>query len=330
MPISSHLEPSVKSFLAFINAHPGPKLHELSPADARTAFLALQLAVDVPKLPAAVEDRTIPGGPHGKTDIRIFRPQGSAQPLPVLVYLHGGGWVIGEAEGYDRAMREIAAGANIAVVFVSYMRAPEAKAPALAEECYAAVEYVAKNGPALNLDSSRLAVGGDSAGGNLTAVVTQLARQFGGPKIALQILINPGVDFLADDESIHSFSEGYFLTGDSMRWFGAHYLSGSPISPTDPIVSPARAPLDQLRGLPPAVVLTAEFDPLRDQGEAYAAKLMEAGVEVNGVRYLGTIHGFTALNALYRSAGSRAASAQVNDALRPAFARPAAQHTTAD
>lgn len=330
MALSNHLEPTVKSFLQLVNSHPGPKLHELPPDEARNVFRYLQLSVEVPKPPVDIEDRTIPAGPSGKIEIRIVRPQGSTQVMPVVVYLHGGGWVIGDAEGYDRVIREIAAGADAAVVFVSYSRAPEAKAPIALEECYSAMKYIADNGPALNLDSSRLVVAGDSAGGNLSAVVSQLAKQRGGPKIALQVLINPAVDFVADDDSIRSFSQEYFLTADDMHWFGGHYLGGSAIKPTDPLASPGRAPVEQLRGLPPAVILTAEFDPLREQGEAYAHKLLEAGVEVSAIRYLGTIHGFTAFNPLFRSVGSRAASAHVNDALRRAFAKPAAQATTAD
>lgn len=330
MAISNHLEPTVKAFLQFINSQPGPKLHELPVDSARAVFLHLQNAFEAPKPPADIADTTIPTGPSGKVSIRIVRPKGISHALPVVVYLHGGGWVIGEAEGYDRVIREIAAGADAAVVFVSYTRAPEGKAPVAAEECYAVVKYVSENGSALNLDSSRIAVAGDSAGGNLSAVVAQLAQQRGGPKIALQVLINPGLDFTANDESTRAFSEEYFLTGDAMRWFGALYLGGSSTKPTDTIVSPGLAPIDQLRGLPPAVILTAEFDPLREQGEAYARKLYEGGVEVNAVRYLGTIHGFTALNALFRSAGSRAASAHVNDALRRAFAQPSAKSTTAD
>jgi acetyl esterase len=330
MAISSYLEPSVKSFLQFINSYPGAKLHELPVDQAREAFRHLQVSVEEPKPAVESEDRTIPVGPSGQVPIRVARPKGSAGPLPVVVYLHGGGWVIGEAEGYDRVIREIAVGTPAAVVFVEYTRAPEAKAPQLAQECYAAVKYIAENDTALRLDSSRLAEAGDSAGGNLSAVVAQLAKQRGGPKMALQVLINPAVDFLADDESLRSFGDEYFLTAPAMRWFGKLYLEGSGIGPADPMVSPARAPLEQLRGLPPAIILTAEFDPLRDQGEAYARRLLDAGVEVSAVRYLGTIHGFTALNALFHSAGSRAASAHVNDALRRAFAKPAFQATTAD
>jgi len=323
MPVSDALEPSVKAFLQFINSQPGPRLHELPVAEARAVFRHLQAAFETPKPPADIEDHTIPAGPSGSIPIRIARPKANSQPLPVVVYFHGGGWVLGEAEGYDRVIREIAAGANAAVVFVSYTRAPEAKAPIAAEECYAAVKYIAENARALNLDSSRMAVAGDSAGGNLSAVVAQLAQQRGGPKIALQVLINPAVDLVADDESMRSFAQEYFLTADAMHWFGRLYLEGSNIKPTDPIVSPGRAPIEQLPGLPPAVILTAEYDPLRDQGEAYARKLLEAGVEVSAVRYLGTIHGFTAINALFSSGSSRSASALVNDALRRAFARDA-------
>jgi acetyl esterase len=313
------LEPDSKKLLDFLNNSGQKEIEQLTVEEARQLFSTLQQFSAQPLPGADIEDRTILCGQAGVLPIRIIRPQGNRQRLPVVLYFHGGGWVLGAKEDFDRAMREIAAGSGAAVVFVEYSRAPEAKFPIAVEECYAAARYIAENGAALNLDSARLAVAGDSAGGNLSAVVAQLAKQRGGPAIALQALINPATDATSDMPSVREFAEGYFLSLEAMKWFGKQYFK-DPAEPRDPKASPLLASLDELRGLPPAVVITSEFDPLRDQGEAYARKLSEAGVAVAAVRYLGTIHGFTILNALANTPSSRSAVAFICAHLGHAFA----------
>jgi acetyl esterase len=323
------LEPDSKKLLDFLNNSGQKEIEQLTAEEARQLLSTLQQFGEQPLPAADIEDRTIPCGQLALSaakgqalPIRIIRPPGNRQRLPAVLYFHGGGWVLGAKEDFDRAVREIAVGSGAAVVFVEYSRAPEAKFPIAVEECYAAAKYIAENGAALNLDAARLAVAGDSAGGNLSAVVAQLAKQRGGPAIALQVLINPATDATSDTPSVRDFAEGYFLTLEAMKWFGRQYFK-DPAEPRDPKASPLLATLDELRGLPPAVVITSEFDPLRDQGEAYARKLSEAGVAVAAVRYLGTIHGFTILNALANTASSRSAVAFINAHLKHAFAEAA-------
>ena len=320
MPSSrSGLDPANRAFLEALESQGRLRVEELPVDAARALFLTLQ-SFPARKLPSDIDDRVLPVGPSGQISIRIVRPRGGEQPLPVVMYFHGGGFVLGDKESFDWVVREIANGAGAAVVFVEYSRAPEAKYPVAVEEAYAATKYVAENGAALNLDSSRIAVAGDSAGGNLAAVTALLAKERRGPKLVYQVLLNPATDMASETPSLHEFGEGYFLTESAMKWFGRQYLS-EPADTRKPTASPLRATPGQLEGLPPALVITSEFDPLRDQGEAYAQKLAEAGVRVTAVRYLGTVHGFPVLNALAESAPTQSVIAQTNELLRRAFAR---------
>lgn len=325
--LNSGLEPGSKQLLEFLNSAYSKEIEDMTVEEARQALLMLQRIGPQTVPEADVEDRTIGGGPSGRIGLRIVQPRGNTQRLPVVMYFHGGGWVLGDKEGFDRVVREIANAIPAAVVFVDYARAPESKFPAGLEECYAATKYIAENGLAMNLDPSRLAVAGDSAGGNFATVVARLAKERGGPAIAMQVLYNPATDASSNTPSMQEFAEGYFLTFKAMKWFGGHYLN-SPEERFDPRVSPLLASLDQLRGLSPAVVITSEFDVLRDQGEAYARKLVEAGVPVAAVRYLGTIHGFTILNALANTPSARSAMAMANEHLRSAFAEQGKQMRT--
>jgi acetyl esterase len=251
---------------------------------ATAAFIDLQPpAEDV----ADVKDRAIPG-PAGDIPVRIYTPSGDL-PHGVLVYFHGGGWVIGDIETVDRPCRQIANAAGVTVVSVDYRLAPEHVQPAAFDDCYAATAWVAEHAEELGVDASRLAVGGDSAGGHLAAAVSLAARDRGGPAIAFQLLIYPVVDFDWTSPSITDNGEGYLLGRATMQWFWAHYL-GATDPADDPYAFPLRAP--DLSGLPPAFVATAEFDPLRDEGEAYARRLREAGNDVTAQRYDGMIHGF--------------------------------------
>ena len=249
-----------------------------------------------------------------------MRPKGSTGALPVVMYFHGGGWVLGDVETHDRLIREIANGAHAAVVFVDYSRPPEARYPVAIEEAYAATKWVSENGKTINVDCSRLAVAGDSVGGNMAAVVTLLAKQRGGPQIHFQVLFYPVTDADFDTPSYQQFAEGYFLTREAMKWFWDHYAPDVAIR-TQSTASPLRATIDQLRGLPPALVINGECDVLRDEGEAYARKLIQAGVHVTALRYMGTIHDFVMLNAITDTPAARGAIAQANDALRKVFTK---------
>jgi acetyl esterase len=313
------IEPATRKFLDSINAQTGPAIYEIPVAQGRAAFTSLQ-AVPVKKLPVDIEDRTIPGGPTGEVGIRILRPKGAKETLPAVVYTHGAGWVFGDKDIYDRLMRELANGANAAVVFVDFTRSPEARYPVAIEQSYAAVKYVAEHATALKLDASRLAVAGDSVGGNMTTAVTMMAKERGGPKIGFQVLFYPVTDANFDTPSYRQFPTGHFLTLGAMKWFWDQYLPDH-AKRKAPTASPLQASLEQLRGLPPALVINGEFDVLRDEGEAYAHKLIEAGVKVTAVRFHGTIHDFVLLNAIAETPATRGAIALACDTLRTFFSK---------
>src|SRR5262249_5015142 len=274
----------------------------------------------VEKQPAQLEDRTIPAGPPGRLKLRIFRPEANSGRLPVGMYFYGGGWGLGGAGTHHYSIREVTNGCGAAVVFVEYSRSPEARYPVAVEECYAATQWVAQHGSEMNLDSSRLAVAGDSAGGNMATVVCLLAGQRGGPEIAGQVLIYPATGHVFDAASFRDFATGYFLTRETSQWFWQQYTGGAAVE-NEPTACPLVATLDQLKNMPPALVITGECDVLRDEGEAYARKLTQAGVPVTCTRYLGAIHGFVGINALADSPAARAARAQVNAMLRETLAR---------
>jgi len=306
------LDPTLKAVLEQMSAGGAPKLHEMGPEEARSFYASMQLpAPDVPL--ASVEDRSIPG-PGGEIPIRIYKPEGPG-PLPALLYFHGGGWVIGSIETHDASCRELAAKAGCAVVSVEYRLAPEHRYPAAAEDCYAATCWLAEQGSAVGIDPERLAAGGDSAGGNLTAVVAQMARDRGGPQLRLQLLLYPVTDTDFERPSYVENGEGYLLEAVAMKWFFDHYAP-EPGQRREAYCSPLRA--TDLAGLPPALVITAEFDPLRDEGEAYADGLKAAGVPTTQTRYDGMTHGFFGMGAIVE--GAREAVDQAAAALREALA----------
>lgn len=306
------LDPQAQALLDQFNAMGGPPLNALSPVDARLAAKALAGLSGQTEPVAKVEDRTIPG-PAGELPVRIYTPEGSGS-FPVVVFFHGGGWVIGDLDIQDGPCRTLCNAACCIVVSVDYRLAPEHKFPAAAEDCYAATKWVAANAASLNADATRIAVGGDSAGGNLTAVVAQMARDRGGPNLVFQLLVYPVTDGACDTASYQQNADGYLLTKDMMLWFWDHY-TGSGADRRHPQASPLRT--QSLCGLAPALVITAEFDPLRDEGEAYAARLRDAGVPVQLTRYNGMIHGFFGMGSLIDQA--KTAIAQAADALRSAF-----------
>jgi acetyl esterase len=275
------------------------------------------------KQPAQLEDRTITTG-LGSVKLRIFRPECSAVRLPVVMYFHGGGWVLGDADTYDYLMRELTNGTGAAVVFVEYSRSPEARYPVALEECYAATKWVAGHGNDLGLNGAQIAVAGDSAGGNLATAVCLLAAQRGGPDIAAQVLIYPATGSDFNSPSFQEFATGYFLTKGTSQWFWKQYTGGQTVE-HEPTACPLQATADQLKDLPRALIIAGECDVLRDEGEAYARKLMEAGVPVTCTRYLGAIHGFMGINALADTPAARGARAQVNAMLREALSVKAGQ-----
>lgn len=302
----------------FIDSLAGaPPIYTLSPCDARSVLTRAQ-SIPVGKPSAEIEDMDLPIGPTGSVPIRIVRPAGSAGLLPVVMYFHGGGWVLGDRDTHDRLVREIAVGAQAAVVFVDYARSPEARYPVAIEQAYAATRYVADHAADLRIDPLRLAVAGDSVGGNMVAAVTLMAKQRRGPTIAFQVLFYPVTDAGFNTPSYGRFADGPWLTKRAMQWFWDAYLP-DPAARKQPTATPLTASLDQLAGLPEALVITDENDVLRDEGEAYARKLSDAGVRVISVRYNGTIHDFVMLNALADTPAVRGAIAQAVGALRRAL-----------
>ena len=309
------LEPEAQVF-AEAMAKP-PFLFTLGPQKGRIVLDEVQSG-QVSTLPIDIEDLTVDDGPSEQVTLRIMRPQHALATLPVIVYLHGAGWVFGSTQTHDRLMRELAVGAGAAVVFPEYRLSPEARYPTALEECYSAVQWVAECGREHGMDPERLAVAGDSVGGNMAAAVTLLSRERGGPDIALQLLFYPVTDAAFDTASYHQFAEGYHLRRDAMIWFWDQYTR-NPGERHEITASPLRASIEQLKGLPPALVITAEADVLRDEGEAYANKLREAGVRVTAVRFQGTIHDFVMLNALANTAATRGATALATAWLREGF-----------
>ena len=310
------LDPQVKAVIELVAKSGRPAYHTLSPKDARQLFLETRPASTPTPPEIGSVKNVVAETPQGAIPLRVYRPAGvpATTPLPAYVYFHGGGWVIGDLETHDVLCRQLTAASGASVISVDYRLAPEHKFPAAADDAWSATRWVVAHAGELGLDGRRLAVGGDSAGGNLAAVVALMARDAGGPAIALQVLIYPVTDVMAETRSYNDFAEGYMLTRDSMRWFTAHYLT-SKDDARDWRVSPLRAP--SLAGLPPALIVTAGFDPLRDEGEIYAGRLRDAGGTVDYVCYGGMIHGFVGMGKLIDTA-QRAVSL-IGGSLRQAF-----------
>lgn len=313
----NRLERNTCAFLDNLQQKAGPPIYTLSPYDARAVLSGLQASIPVKKLPADIENRTISCGPDGKDiSITMVRPPNSSNETPpVIMFFHGGGWILGGFDTHDRLVREIANNANAAIVFVNYTPSPEAKYPVSLEQSYAATKWVAENGQIINVDSSRLAVVGDSVGGNMVAAFTLLAKQRGGPKVDFQVLFYPVTDASFETSSYMKYQEGYWLTREAMKWFWDNYTSNQ-TNRKEPTVSPLQASIEQLKGLPPALVINGENDVLCDEGEEYARKLLEAGVRVTAVRYHGTIHDFVMLNAITDDPAPRGAIEQASHMLK--------------
>ena len=302
-------DPEVTEFLKLADEANLPPIESLTPAEAREGMLVGTMALGTPERVHEIEDRHIPG-PAGPIPIRIYRPRAAAG-LPIVVFFHGGGWVVGNIDTHDGLCRALANHADALVVSVDYRLAPEHPHPAAVDDAYAATSWVAEQAAALGGDSRRMAVAGDSAGGNLSAVVAQLARDRGGPRLALQVLIYPVTDCDLDSASYLALADGYYLTRAAMRWFWELYVPQA-ANRALPTASPLRA--SSLAGLPPALVITAEYDPLVDEGEAYARRLTQAGVATTLTRYPGMIHGFARRLKLFTQA--RAALEEMSAAVR--------------
>lgn len=309
------LDPQAQAVIDATNALGFPPAYTISAQEARANFKKRPQPVG-PEV-AKVDSRNIPG-PGGDIPVRIYTPEGTG-PFPILAWYHGGGWVVGDLNSADASARHLCVGAKCVVVSVDYRLAPETKFPGASDDCYAATVWAAENAASINGDASRLAVGGDSAGGNLAAAISLMSADRNGPAIAMQLLVYPVTDRKFDNASYADNAKGYGLEQETMRWYWDHYLA-TDADAANPYAAPEQA--TSLAGQPPALVITAEFDPLRDEGEAYGKRLQEAGVETTISRYDGMIHGFFAtIGVVDKSAEVMAES---TTALKAAFARAAA------
>lgn len=309
------LEPEAAQFAKDTDSP--PFLFQLPPAEGRKTVDEVQSSeIDKPDIDE--EWITVEGGPTGQVKARIVKPAGATATLPVIFYIHGAGWVFGNAHTHDNLVRELAVGAEAAVVFPEYDLSPEAKYPTAIEQNYAAAQWVFTRGAENGLDASRFAAVGDSVGGNMTAVLTLMAKDRGDIDITQQVLLYPVTNANFDTGSYHQFAEHYFLAREGMQWFWDQYTDND-AQREEIYASPLRATTEQLRGLPSALVITAEADVLRDEGEAYAAKLREAGVPVTQVRFGGIIHDFMMLHALRPTHAATAAIKLAQDTLRAAL-----------
>lgn len=306
------LDPQAKVILDLLNAAGPIDTAALAPEQMRAVMDTMTLPGE-PTAVGGTEDREVPG-PAGGIPVRLYTPPGNG-PFPILAYFHGGGFVIGGLETHDGTCRDLCDATGCVVVSVDYRLAPEHPFPAAPDDCYAVTAWLAEHGAEVGGDPTRLAVAGDSAGGNLAAVVAMMARDRGGPALCHQLLIYPVTDHHCDTASYQEHAEGYMLTRDMMRWFWSHYLADA-AQGDDPLASPLRA--QDLSRLPPATVITAEFDPLRDEGEAFAEKLIAAGVDTRLTRYDGVFHGFYGMTKAIDKA--RRAVEQSAGALRESFA----------
>ncbi|MCG3171841.1 MAG: Carboxylesterase NlhH [Pseudomonadales bacterium] len=309
MPLHPQVLPLIEMLNQSMAGLPANDVMEI--ATVREVSLAPPPANPTPV--ARVEDRRLPG-PAGEIPVRIYTPGGTG-PLPLLMFFHGGGFVLCSLETHDELCRGLCRDSGALVVSVDYRLAPEAKYPAAADDCYAATLWCARNAQALGADPRRIAVAGDSAGGNLAAVTALRARDLGAPALCHQLLIYPVIHCDFDTPSYRENAQGYFLTAEAMRWFWSHYLA-HPGQASEPYACPSHA--SDLAGLPPATVITAGYDPLRDEAEDYAARLRAAGVSVRLQRYAGMIHGFVSMADVFDD--GRAARELIAEQLRDAFA----------
>ena len=300
------LSVEAQDFVDALDVAGNPPIYTLSPEKARQFLIDSQNRIGAAKPDADIKDISLPVGPTGSVDVRIVKPKGAKDRMPAVLYLHGGGWVMGGKESHDRLIREISVNAGVAVIFPEYGLAPEIKYPISIEQCYAVLEYLGREAKSMGLDPDGFVVMGDSAGGNMATVLAMLSHERGGPDIIAQILLYPVTDGEMETKSYKDFAEGPWLTKKAMRWFWDAYLPDLSRR-EERNASPLRARDEDLEALPPTLVITAENDVLRDEGEEYARRLDEVGVSVSCVRVNGAIHDFLMLDALADMAGAKTA-----------------------
>ena len=306
------VEHNTQAFLDALAKGGGQPLETLSPADARAVLVGAQAGAKLP--PADVSEKTITA--DGKSiRLTIVRPVGAKGVLPAFMFFHGGGWILGDFPTHERFVRDLVTESGAVAVFVNYTPSPESRYPVAINEAYAATKWVADNGAQINVDGKRLAVAGNSVGGNMAAVVALMAKAKGAPSLRAQVLFWPVTNANFEDASYDEFANGHFLTRNMMKWFWDAYTT-DPKQRQEIYASPLLATSEQLKGLPPTLVETAENDVLRDEGEAYARKLDAAGVTVVATRYNGMIHDFGLLNALSEVPETRAALLQASEELK--------------
>ncbi|WP_417311995.1 alpha/beta hydrolase [Ectopseudomonas khazarica] len=311
---SPGVERNTQGFLDALAAGAGQPLETLTPKDARGVLVGAQASVKVDLSGITVETRTIDVDGQAIT-LKVVRPEGARGVLPGFMFFHGGGWVLGDYPTHERLIRDLVVGSGAVAIYVDYTPSPEARYPTAINQAYAATKWVADNGSKIGVDGSRLAVAGNSVGGNMAAVVALKAKAAGTPKLRFQLLLWPVTDANFNNASYNQFAEGHFLTRGMMEWFWDNYTS-DPKQRNEIYASPLRASLEQLQGLPPALVQTAEMDVLRDEGEAYARRLNAAGVAVTSVRYNGMIHDYGLLNVVAEVPAVRSAMDQAAQALK--------------
>ncbi|MEO3764182.1 alpha/beta hydrolase [Streptomyces sp. B5E4] len=316
-PVTPFLEPAAKELAEATDPH--PRIYEVPPAQGRDILAGLQSGEGVSRPEVDEEWVDVDAGEWGTVRTRIIRPKGAKGPLPVVVYIHGAGWVFGDDKTHDRLFRELVVGAGAAGVFPVYDRAPEAKYPTQVEQNYAVGQWVRKNGADHSLDASRVAVAGESVGGGMSAALALMNKEReDGLELKAQVLLYPVTNADFDTPSYLQFAEGYYLTRDEMKWFWDAYTT-DPAEREQHYASPLQSSLEQLKGLPTTLVITDEADVLRDEGEMYANKLREAGVDVTSVRVAGMVHDFLLLDSLRDTRAANVARALAVDALRTAL-----------
>ena len=311
---SPGVEHNTQAFLQALEAGGGKALETLSPQDARAVLVGAQASVKVDLSGVRVSEKTIQAGGQS-IPLTIVRPEGVQGDLPVFMFFHGGGWVLGDYPTHARLIRDLVVNSGAVAVYVGYTPSPEAQYPTAIDQAYAATRWVGEHGKEIQVDSSRLAVAGNSVGGNMAAVVALKAKEAGTPKLSFQLLLWPVTDANLETASYNQFAQGHFLTKPLMKWFWDNYTT-DPKQRAERFASPLQATTEQLKGLPPALVQTAEFDVLRDEGEAYARKLDAAGVTVTAVRYNGMIHDYGLLNPLAHIPAVQAALRQAGAELK--------------
>jgi acetyl esterase len=311
---SPGVERQTEGFLNSLAASGGKPLEQLTPAEARTVFAGVQAGASLQSLKVEIAEKTISAAGRD-IKLTVVRPAGAGGTVPVFMFFHGGGWVLGDFPTHERFVCDLVVGSGAAAVFVNYTPSPEAHYPVAINEAYAATLWVAEHGAEIKVDGKRLAVAGNSVGGNMAAVVALMAKNKGTPAIRYQVLFWPVTNANFENASYDQFAEGHFLSRNMMKWFWDNYTT-NPKERQEIFASPLLATTAQLQGLPPALVQTAEDDVLRDEGEAYASKLDAAGVDVTAVRYNGMIHDFAVLNALSEVPSSRSALLEASEELK--------------